>query len=66
VELDLRHQLFELSASGRHLEMLVGRGKPVEFGSAILGLPPEALKEARLEKLEVLFAQGPGQGVLME
>ena len=61
VEFDLRHQLYELSATGHALEMLVGRGKPVEFGSAILGIPAEALKEARLEKLEVLFAQAPAE-----
>ena len=55
VEFDLRHELAELKAEGRALEMVVGRGKPVEFTSAILGLPAEAFKEARLEKLEVLF-----------
>jgi radical SAM family uncharacterized protein/radical SAM-linked protein len=56
-EFDLRHELFELTAAGRSLELVVGRGKPAEFASAILELPVEALKEARLEKLEVLFAQ---------
>jgi len=60
VEFDLRHELSELSAEGCTLEMLVGRGKPVEFATAILGVPAEALKDARLEKLEVLFAQTPG------
>jgi radical SAM family uncharacterized protein/radical SAM-linked protein len=59
VEFDLRHELYELKAAGRVLEMLVGRGKPVEFASAVLGLPVEALKDARLAKLEVLFAQAP-------
>ena len=57
VEFDLRHELFELSVAGASLEMLVGRGKPVEFASAVLGLPAEAFKEARLEKLEVIFAR---------
>ena len=57
VEFDLRHELSELKAEGRTLEMLVGRGKPVEFTSAILRVPAEALKDARLEKLEVLFAE---------
>ena len=61
VEFDLRHELYELSATGHALELLVGRGKPVEFASAILGIPAEALKEARLEKLEVLFAQAPAE-----
>jgi len=57
VEFDLRHELSELKAEGCALEMVVGRGKPAEFACAILGVPAEALKEARLEKLEVLFAQ---------
>lgn len=55
IEFDLRHELVGLKADGRALEMVVGRGKPVEFTSAILGVPVEALKDARLEKLEVLF-----------
>jgi hypothetical protein len=57
IEFDLRHELHELTAHERTLEMVVGRGKPAEYASAILGLPLEALKEARLEKLEVLFAE---------
>jgi len=55
VEFDLRHELVELKAEGRVLEMLVGRGKPAEYTAAILGVPLEALKDARLEKLEVVF-----------
>lgn len=55
IEFDLRHELTELKAEEGVLEMVVGRGKPVEFASAILGLPAEAFKDARLEKLEVLF-----------
>ena len=55
IEFDLRHEMGELKADGRVLEMVVGRGKPIEFTSAILGVPVEALKDARLEKLEVLF-----------
>ena len=54
-EFELRHELAELKVEGRALEMVVGRGKPVEFTGAILDLPAEALKEARLEKLEVIF-----------
>jgi len=61
VEFDLRHELSELSAAGRVLEMVVGRGKPVEFTAAILGLPVESLIDARLEKLEVLFAEPSGE-----
>ncbi|TGU74775.1 TIGR03960 family B12-binding radical SAM protein [Geomonas terrae] len=55
IEFDLRHELVELKAEGNALEMVVGRGKPVEFASAILDVPAEALKDARLEKVEVLF-----------
>ncbi|MBJ6798913.1 TIGR03960 family B12-binding radical SAM protein [Geomonas propionica] len=56
-EFDLRHELAELKVEGRVLEMVAGRGKLLEFISAILGVPAAALKDARLEKLEVLFKQ---------
>jgi radical SAM-linked protein len=56
VEFDLRHELSELKAEGECIEMIVGRGKPAEYACAILGLSSEELKDARLEKLEVLFA----------
>jgi radical SAM-linked protein len=59
VAFDLRHELSELRAEGCALEMIVGRGKPVEFASAVLGVPVEELGGARLEKLEVLFAETP-------
>jgi len=59
VEFDLRHELYQLSAEGQALEMVVGRGKPSEFAAAILGVSVEELKDARLEKLEVLFAETP-------
>jgi radical SAM family uncharacterized protein/radical SAM-linked protein len=54
-EIDLRHELYELKADAVSLEMLVGRGKPLEFAAAVTGLPPEELAEARIEKLEVVF-----------
>ncbi|MBU5635418.1 TIGR03960 family B12-binding radical SAM protein [Geomonas sp. Red69] len=56
-EFDLRHELAELKVEGRTLEMVAGRGKLLEFASAILGVPADALKEVRLEKLEVLFKE---------
>jgi radical SAM family uncharacterized protein/radical SAM-linked protein len=59
VEFDLRHELSQLTASGAVLEMVVGRGKPVEYASAITGLTTEELKDARLEKLEVIFSDSP-------
>jgi radical SAM-linked protein len=61
VEFDLRHEMYELTADGCALEMVVGRGKPAEFASAVLQVPVEELKEARLEKMEVLFAETPAE-----
>jgi radical SAM family uncharacterized protein/radical SAM-linked protein len=61
LEFDLREELQTLSVAGNVLEMVVGRGKPLEFASAILAVPVEALKEARIEKLEVLFAAENGE-----
>ncbi len=56
-EYDLRRELAELTVEGDTLEMVTGRGKPLEFVSAITGLAPEALAEARIEKLQVLFKE---------
>ncbi|HYS44307.1 MAG TPA: B12-binding domain-containing radical SAM protein, partial [Geobacteraceae bacterium] len=55
LELDLRHELAELTAHGNSLEMLVARGKPLEFAAAITGLSPAELADARIEKLAVVF-----------
>ncbi len=57
VEIDLRRELLELKVSGDSLEMLVRRGKPVEFASAITGIPEEDLRPARIEKLSVCLRQ---------
>ena len=54
-DLDLRRELAELRAEGSSLEMLVGRGKPLEFAAAVTGLSPAELAEARIEKLDVVF-----------
>jgi radical SAM family uncharacterized protein/radical SAM-linked protein len=56
-EFDLRLELVELTASGNSLEMQVRRGKPLEFTSAIAGLPEESLHGVRVEKLEVRFRE---------
>jgi hypothetical protein len=56
-EFDLRLELLELSATGNSLEMQVRRGKPLEFTSAITGLPEESLYGVRVEKLEVRFRE---------
>lgn len=59
VELDLRKELRYLEASLDSLEMVVGRGKPLEFTAAVTGMPEDSLRSARIEKLEVLFRQNP-------
>jgi radical SAM-linked protein len=55
-ELDLRRELQELNACGSTLEMVIARGKPIEFASAITGLPLEQLKDTCIEKIEVIFS----------
>jgi radical SAM family uncharacterized protein/radical SAM-linked protein len=55
VEIDLRGELFELRAADTALEMVIGRGKPLEFVTAITGLPETELAGAKIEKLEVIF-----------
>jgi radical SAM family uncharacterized protein/radical SAM-linked protein len=55
LKLDLRHELAELTADGNSLLMLIGRGKPLEFAAAVLGVSPAELKDVRIEKLEVTF-----------
>jgi hypothetical protein len=54
---DLRRELTTLRTDGNVIELTVGRGKPLEYASAITGLSPEALQDARIEKLEVLFKE---------
>lgn len=60
VELDLRRELCEATATGGGIELLVGRGKPLEFVSAISGIPLELLAGSRIEKLDVVFASHAG------
>ena len=54
-DFDLRLELTELKADARSLEMLVGRGKPLEFAAAVTGLSSTELADARIEKLDVVF-----------
>ena len=54
-EFDLRREVAELAAEGRVLHMVVGRGKPVEVAAAVTGLSVEALCDAKIEKLAVIF-----------
>jgi radical SAM family uncharacterized protein/radical SAM-linked protein len=55
LDLDLRRELTALQADASSLEMLVGRGKPLEFAAAVTGLSPAELAGARIEKLDVVF-----------
>jgi radical SAM family uncharacterized protein/radical SAM-linked protein len=54
-EYDLRHELYLLNAEANCLTMEIGRGKPLEFVTAITGLGADQLKECRIEKLAVIF-----------
>jgi radical SAM-linked protein len=55
LDLDLRLELRDVTVSGASLELLVGRGKPLEFVSAITGVQPDRLTGSRIEKLDVVF-----------
>ncbi len=54
-EYDLRHELHSLTAAENSLTMEIGRGKPLEFVSAITGASLKELEECRIEKLDVIF-----------
>jgi radical SAM family uncharacterized protein/radical SAM-linked protein len=55
LEIDLRRELHAVEADAVSLEMVVGRGKPLEFAAAVTGLSPDELADARIEKLDVIF-----------
>jgi len=52
---DLRGETADLRVSGAAVELVAGRGKPVEFARAILGDADLQADEVRIEKLEVIF-----------
>jgi len=54
-EYDLRHELFNLSVTENSLTMEIGRGKPLEFVSAMTGFSIKELEDSRIEKLAVIF-----------
>ncbi|MBI2355287.1 MAG: TIGR03960 family B12-binding radical SAM protein [Deltaproteobacteria bacterium] len=58
--IDLRGETVSLSASGAALELVAGRGKPLEFARAITGDPDLQGDDIRVEKLEVLFLAAGG------
>ena len=59
IEIDLRNELYELQAADNVLEMVIGRGKPLEFVTAITGLTGTELNGLKIEKLEVIFKSEP-------
>jgi radical SAM-linked protein len=57
--IDLRGEVAALSAIGASLELVAGRGKPLEFARAITGDDALQANNIRVEKLEVLFNSAP-------
>lgn len=55
-KVDLRGETISLTAEGQALELLAKRGKPLEFARAISGDNTLKGEDARIEKLEVVFA----------
>lgn len=53
--IDLRQELFSLSASGATVDLVAGRGKPLEFARAITGLDSLQADDVRIEKCNVIF-----------
>jgi radical SAM-linked protein len=53
---DLRGETASLAAEGSHVELVAGRGKPVEFARAISGNEGLQADDIRIEKLEVIFS----------
>ena len=53
--IDLRGEVVSLVATDASVELVAGRGKPVEFARAILGDDSVQVDDLTIEKLEVLF-----------
>jgi radical SAM family uncharacterized protein/radical SAM-linked protein len=53
--IDLRGEVASLSAMASSIELVAGRGKPVEFARAIMGNDALQGDDIRVEKLEVIF-----------
>jgi len=58
---DLRGEVATLSATAHSVELVAGRGKPVEFARAIMADDGLQGGDIRIEKLEVLFTNAPEQ-----
>jgi hypothetical protein len=53
--IDLRGEVASLTPFGSSVNLVAGRGKPVEFARAILADDALLADDIRIEKLEVLF-----------
>ncbi|MBC7962590.1 MAG: DUF2344 domain-containing protein, partial [Steroidobacteraceae bacterium] len=54
-KVDLRSETVSLSATGRTLELVAKRGKPLEFARAVSGDDMLKGEDVRVEKLDVIF-----------
>jgi radical SAM-linked protein len=59
--IDLRGEVATLAVTGSSVDLIAGRGKPVEFARAISGNDTLQADDIRIEKLEVIFNKGPVQ-----
>jgi radical SAM-linked protein len=57
--IDLRSEVAGLSVNGSSVELVAGRGKPLEFARAIMADDALQPDDIRIEKLEVLFTAAP-------
>ena len=55
-DIDLRSELSSLSASGNCIEIVAGRGKPIEFARAITGNSALSPGDIQVQKLNVIFS----------
>jgi hypothetical protein len=60
-EIDLRGEVSALTVTEGSVELVAGRGKPVEFARAIAGIDALQVDDIRIEKLEVIFNDGTEQ-----
>ena len=58
---NLRGEAITLTAVGNSVELVAGRGKPLEFARAISGNDALQADEIRIEKRAVIFNDGAAQ-----
>ena len=59
--IDLRGEVASLAPTASSIELVAGRGKPMEFARAIMGNDALQADDVRIEKLEVIFNGAPVQ-----